>query len=83
MADMTPHPATVSEICDALGRKAVAARVGRSIQAVSNAATDGVFPASWYLAVKSMCGDAGIGCPEHLFSFVPAADVAKTGEDAA
>lgn len=61
---------TASAICDALGRRNIAARLDRKVTAVSNAAAGGVFPSSWYLAIREMCAEAMIDCPEHLFSFV-------------
>lgn len=63
---------TAAEVCDALGRKHIAQRVGRRTTAVSNAASEGVFPASWYIAIREMCDSAGIACPDRLFSFIPA-----------
>ncbi|MBR9766223.1 MAG: bacteriophage CI repressor [Rhodobacteraceae bacterium] len=61
---------TVSNICDALGRRAIADRVGVGLTTVSNAATSNRFPAKWYVLIKAMCDDAGIECPMDLFSFV-------------
>jgi len=66
----SPSP-TAAEICDHLGRKEISVRVGRGITAVSNAASVGVFPASWYAVVRAMCIEKGLSCPESLFSFVP------------
>lgn len=59
------------EVCDALGRRDIALRVRRGVTAVSNAAADGKFPASWYLAIRAMCVSAGLPCPEQLFKFLP------------
>lgn len=70
MTDTSHDQITASAICDALGRRNIAARLDRKVTAVSNAATEGVFPSSWYLAIREMCAEAGIDCPEHLFSFV-------------
>ncbi len=63
---------TVSTICDALGRKAVARRIGVGVTAVSNACTDNMFPAKWFAAVRQMCSEKEMDCPEVLFSFLPA-----------
>jgi hypothetical protein len=60
---------TAATICDMIGRKAIADRVGVKLAAVSNASTEGMFPAKWFAAIKSMCGEAGIDCPESLFRF--------------
>lgn len=73
---------TVSYICTALGRKVIAEKIGVGITAVSNASAQGVFPARWYVAIKSLCADAGIDCPDHLFSFISIAD-SQTKTDAA
>lgn len=79
------HPQTsVVAICDALGRREIAARLGRTPAAVGNAASVGIFPAGWYLVVREMCRDVGIECPESLFSFVPiTSDLADPQVDAA
>ena len=71
MSDPFDHPVSVTTVCDALGRRNIADRVRRGVTAVSNAVSDGLFPASWYLAIKAMCRDAGIECPDALFKFVP------------
>ena len=56
-------------ICDNLGRKNIAERLGVGPTSVSNASVAGVFPASWYLVVKEMCDEVGIECPVESFSF--------------
>lgn len=63
---------TVSDICDRIGRAKIAAAVRVGTTAVSNAAVENRFPARWFIAVKRLCDEAGIACPEQLFSFVPA-----------
>lgn len=70
---------TASSICDKVGRANIAAAVRVGATAVSNAAVDNRFPARWFFAVKELCDQAGIDCPEHLFSFIP---VTKTPEEA-
>jgi hypothetical protein len=75
--DLSSEP-TAAAICDALGRKRIAERVGRRPTAVSNAASEGVFPASWYLAISEMCAEAGIACPARLFSFIAAGEEGST-----
>jgi hypothetical protein len=60
---------TVSEICDALGRKEIERQLGVSKAAVSNAVSKGFFAASWYAVISDMCGYQGIACPNDLFSF--------------
>lgn len=60
---------TVADICDRLGRKVIAERVGVGVTAVSNASVEGKFASAWFLAIKGMCDDIGIPCPERLFKF--------------
>ncbi len=60
---------TASKMCDALGRKAMAARLGVSKAAISNACSGNIFSASWYVVLADMCGEIGIECPLDLFNF--------------
>lgn len=62
---------TVAEILDILGRISVAAECDIGVTAISNACAANRFPAKWFLIIRQMCGDAGIDCPEGLFSFIP------------
>ncbi|MEI4485620.1 hypothetical protein V8J36_05415 [Frigidibacter sp. MR17.14] len=64
-------PLSAGDICDLLGRKEIASRVGRGPTAVSNAAVLGAFPASWYVIIRDMCAEQGVACPEEIFSFLP------------
>ena len=66
------HSISVAQICEAVGRPAIASALGVRLTAVSNAAVSNTFPARWYLAVKALCDSVGQECPEHLFSFHPA-----------
>lgn len=70
--DIPTYP-TASSICDALGRRAIAERIGVGITAVSNASVEGVFSATWYDTIYGMCQDAGIDCPRDLFKWKRAA----------
>ncbi|WP_111732222.1 hypothetical protein [Roseovarius amoyensis] len=75
---------TVSEMCDALGRKAMAARLGVSKAAISNACSDNIFSAGWYGVLADMCGEIGIDCPLDLFNFrAPVADSTHEAERSA
>jgi hypothetical protein len=65
---------TVSSICDALGRREIAAAVGVKPAAVSNAVFQERFPAKWFIVVSEMCASAGIDCPSEIFAFTPAID---------
>jgi hypothetical protein len=61
---------TATTICNALGRKAMADRLGVVVSAISNNATEGTFPAIWFDTVDDMCREAGgIPCPRTLFRF--------------
>ncbi|MFD1481630.1 hypothetical protein [Paracoccus nototheniae] len=62
-------PPTVSAICEVVGRQAIASAVGVGLTAVSNAASENRFPARWFYAVRALCAESGIQCPERLFSF--------------
>ena len=64
---------TASLICDALGRREIAARVGVGITAVSNASVEGAFSASWYETIREMCAESDIECPRDLFKWKRAA----------
>ena len=68
---------TVASICDAIGRKALAERVGVGMTTISNAVVDGRFPAKWFLAVRDMCLEKGIESPEALFTFANAPAAAR------
>lgn len=74
MSDQIETQSIVSDICDALGRRAIAARLGRSVAAVSNAASDGVFPSAWYIVIREMCAAAGVDCPVAAFNFIASGD---------
>lgn len=68
---------TASEVCDALGRKAISERLGVGIAAVSNASNDGRFPARWFPTIRAMCEEAGVNLSESLFNFIPATSPAR------
>lgn len=53
-----PH----AEICELFGVKVRSIRLARE---------NGVFPASWYVGMKSLCEKHGVDCPEYLFNFKP------------
>lgn len=60
----------VVQLCDRLGRRDIALRIGRTVAAVSNATSGGAFPAGWYLVIRQMCDERGLECPDSLFRFV-------------
>jgi|GEM_PF-3296930 len=66
-------PITASEVCDALGRRLMADRLGVGLTAISNASVLGQFSPRWYKVIKSLCAEASVDCPDHLFSFIPVA----------
>ncbi len=70
-------------ICDAIGRKAIADHIGASLTAVSNASTEGKFPARWYRGIRDLCAGAGIPCPDDAFNFIRPINPNAPTEDAA
>lgn len=58
-----------AEVADFLGRVPIARAVGVGETAVSNAVSQGKFPARWYLAVRNLLNERGEECPDHLFRF--------------
>lgn len=52
-----------------LGRSAIAAALGVVPSSVSNASKKGVFPAAWYLVVRSLAHEQGLDCPVEAFAF--------------
>ena len=60
---------TVEEICDKVGRVNLAARLGVTKAAITNAISDDVFPSRWYRVVKEECNAFGINCPIDIFGF--------------
>lgn len=67
---------TVKIICDRIGRRPMAQALGVRPTAISNAVSEGMFPARWFVVVRRMCGERGIDCPEALFNFQDGASVA-------
>lgn len=58
------------ELSNALGQRAISERLPKVGQtAVSNAVVRGAFPSSWYLAVRALCDERGIECPDGAFNF--------------
>jgi hypothetical protein len=58
-----------SDICDALGRKAIKEALGVTKASVSHAVREKSFPASWYPVIRDMCEARGIECPVEAFNF--------------
>jgi hypothetical protein len=61
---------TVADICDAIGRKVIASRLGVGKTAVSNAVAEGVFPARWYREINMLCLEHDVPCCDEIFNFV-------------
>lgn len=59
------------ELATALGRAALARRLGVVVTAVNNAVARGKFPCSWYLVVNAMAAERGLECSDEMFSMVP------------
>ena len=72
---------TVSIICDALGRREIAAAVGVKPSAVSNAVYLGKFPAKWFIVVSEMCAASGVECPSDIFAFATTTATETTTHD--
>lgn len=68
---------TTSQICQAIGRKAIASAVNVGVTQVGNAVAENRFPARWFLAVKQLCDSKGVECPAYLFNFVIADQPSK------
>ncbi|WCR04791.1 hypothetical protein [Paracoccus saliphilus] len=78
LSDMTQaSDITTAQVCDAIGRSTIARSLGVKVTAVSNAVTDGKFPARWFLVINKFCEGDGIPCPDRLFSFVGADAVGR------
>lgn len=81
MTHQLTHQTTAAEVCDRIGRRVIADRIGVGLTQVSNASVEGRFPAKWYIAMRELCASAGIDCPEGLFNFTGTAPT-KTGDAA-
>jgi len=68
--DKNSDTQTVALICDHVGRKVLADRLGVGKTAIGNAVSENLFPARWYVEVKALCDAHGLSCPASLFSFV-------------
>ena len=69
---------SVHQITDTLGGEAIATRMGVSSHMIRHARTSGMFPSSWYAALKAMCDDVGIPCPLSAFNWRAANKVGNT-----
>ena len=67
---------SVLEISNKLGRPVIAARVGVSPGAVTEAIRNGAFPSAWFVALRALGQEQGVEVPEELFRW-------KIGSDAA
>ncbi|WP_145398566.1 hypothetical protein [Paracoccus sulfuroxidans] len=59
----------VHQITDTLGADAICAALNVTSHSVRGARTSGVFPASWYDVLQSMCIEMGIPCPRNAFNW--------------
>lgn len=66
---------TLSGFLDLVGRKAFQDRTGFSVNLVTRAKKDRVFPAHWFWKIRELCEDLEIEVPEHLFRGHPKAPV--------
>jgi len=67
MLAMQKNP--VHHITDTLTAEAICAALGVGMHSIRYVRTDGLFPASWYGPLKSMCDEAGIECPLSVFNW--------------
>ena len=58
---------SVFEACETLGRKQIADSVGVGVATVSDHIGAGLFPGSWFVAVRDLAADHGYEAPERLF----------------
>ncbi|WP_319528963.1 hypothetical protein [uncultured Cohaesibacter sp.] len=58
---------TAKSIVADLGAKAVAARLGVGVTAVSNAVVAGSFPSAWWFELTAMGRERGLDVPVSLF----------------
>jgi len=70
---------SVSDICEAVGRKKIERSLGVSRAAISNAVSEGKFPPGWYGVMRKLCKQARVECPMDLFKFRAPADARPDG----
>lgn len=63
----------ILNITNTLGSDAICEALGVTQHSVRAARTTGLFPASWYDTLFSMCIEAGIPCPRNAFNWRAAA----------
>jgi hypothetical protein len=80
MEQQTHSQITAETICDAIGRKVIAEKIGTSLSAVSNASVAKRFPARWYPGIRELCADAGISCPDEAFNFILPAQAGEVAQ---
>lgn len=57
-------------IADKIGKTTIAERIGVSVDAVSvSLKRGGGFPSGWFPAVRDLCADHGLDCPEGAFNW--------------
>ncbi|AKG94552.1 hypothetical protein Shpa_41 [Paracoccus phage Shpa] len=59
----------IHHITTTLGTDAICSALGVTPHSVRHARTTGLFPASWYDALSSMCTETGIPCPRNAFNW--------------
>lgn len=59
----------IKNITRTLGDDAICAALGVTQHSVRGARSTGLFPASWYDALQSMCIEVGIPCPRNAFNW--------------
>ena len=64
---MSSSKQSVRSVVDALGRAEIATRVGVKRGSVTEAIKAGLFPASWYIALRDLGAGKGVTVPAFLF----------------
>ena len=63
----------IKNITRTLGDDAISAALGVTQHSIRGARSTGLFPASWYDTLQSMCIEVGIPCPRNAFNWKAAA----------
>lgn len=67
--DYADRMTDVKQICNTLGRKNIADKLGVGLTSIGNAVADNSFPSKWYVVIFEMCQEHSVSCPLSLFRF--------------
>ncbi len=62
---------TVAQLFRLLDRARVLRETGFGQQVLSRAVVANVMPSGWYFAIRALCVESGIECPDYLFRWTP------------